>query len=79
MTIPPVYSALTHRMAILQQLQRLSDQPRTVTLADMVSELIVMQQEFGAARSLEEIIQADAGVQLAAQRLGRQQRKVVQG
>jgi hypothetical protein len=64
-------------MAILQQLQLLSEQPRTVTLADIMAELVAMQQEFGTARSLEEIIQHQAGAQLAAQRSARQARKAV--
>lgn len=77
MTTPPVYSALTRRMAILQQLQLLSEQPRTVTLADIMAELVAMQQEFGSTRSLEEIIQHQAGAQLVAQQAARLARKAV--
>ena len=75
MTQAPVYSLLTRRMAILQQLQLLSEQPRTVTLAEIMAELMAMQQEFGEARSLEEIIQRQAGEQLARQRAVRLARK----
>lgn len=77
MITPPVYSVLTRRMAILQQLQLLSEQPRTVTLADIMAELAAMQQEFGERRSLEEVIQYQAGTQLAAQRVARMAQRAV--
>jgi hypothetical protein len=68
---PPVYSALSRRAAVLQRLQLLSDEPRTVTLSEIMAELEAMQREFGATSSLEAIIQREAGAQLAAQRAAR--------
>jgi len=70
-TTPPVYSPLSRRAAVLQRLQLLADDPRTVTLGEIMAELEAMQQEFGAASSLEAIIQHEAGTQLAAQRAAR--------
>lgn len=74
---PPVYSPLSRRAAVLQRLQLLADDPRTVTLGEIMAELEAIQQEFGAASSLEAIIQREAGAQLAVQRVARLSGKAV--
>jgi hypothetical protein len=71
----PVYTKITRQVAVLQQLQLLADQPRTVTLEDMIGVLASMQQEYSPSVTLEEIIQKLSGVQLKAQFEARRQRR----
>lgn len=72
-----VYTSLTQEIPVLQQLQTLTDTPRTTTVAEVIALLSAMQQEYGSGVTLEQIIQHRVGLQLQAQRDARKLLKEV--
>ncbi|WP_220200335.1 hypothetical protein [Ktedonospora formicarum] len=75
----------TSTMQELQQVQLLmstatgsaSQQVRAVTLSDVASLIQAMQERYGIEASLEEIIQAQVGLQLQAQMQARRARRAL--
>lgn len=73
----PLYTDdLSTTVGVLQSLQVLlvDRSPATPTLADVSALVSAMQQEFGAAESLEHVIQALSGRHLAKQRIAQRSR-----